>query len=118
MHVASLDDSQLELIFVSMGFWVVASMTSLEDDGEAKAVERPSFFESDGELIAMFLSLYEIFFFDVVLDGFVVLSAYKEFILPEIEDSIQHCKLCFFCFLKENSLLKNCISDGFCSVVK
>lgn len=35
LHVPPFNYSKLELIFISMSFWVVASVAALEDDGEA-----------------------------------------------------------------------------------
>lgn len=81
MHVPSFDDSEFELIFVSMGFWVVASVAPPENQGEAESVEESSLVKADSKFVAVFLSLNEVSLFYFVLDGPVMQPTDEEFIL-------------------------------------
>lgn len=65
-----------------MGVWVITSVTSSKDKGEAEAIEEPSLFETNNQFIPIFLPLNIVIFFYFIFDSLLMDTAYKQFKLP------------------------------------
>jgi hypothetical protein len=81
-HVASLDDSQLKLVLVTMGLRVVAAVAASEDEGEGQSIDQASLLEANGQFIAILLPLNIIDLLEVILEGIGMYPPNQKIELP------------------------------------
>lgn len=117
LHVASFEHSQLELVFVTMSVWVIASVAASEEDAEGKSVHDSSLYKADCEFVSVLLSLDVVCFFDFVADCSLVLSSNDHFQLCQVKDLVEEGDFCLLAFFEKDSFSEHCVREGFCSEV-
>jgi hypothetical protein len=103
LHVPSLDDSQLELILITMSVRIVPTMAAYKDDTKSQAVHDASLRETYNKPIAVLLTLDVVFFVDLVLDGVVMGSSDEDLVLTEVKYSVEKGHFILLALLEENA---------------
>jgi hypothetical protein len=91
--IPPFDQSELELILVSVGIGVVSPMRAPVNEVKPQPINKPILFKADYDAIALLLGLYQRYLLKLVPNDFGVSSPNEEINLSEIKDPIEDTEI-------------------------